>query len=46
MDTRTFRINAFDDVNTVDSTVRSGLTTAAGFSGDGSGCTGQKGSSG
>ena len=33
LDTRTFRIYAFDDVNTVDSTVRSGMTTAAGISG-------------
>ncbi|MFU4205210.1 secretin N-terminal domain-containing protein, partial [Pseudomonas aeruginosa] len=46
LDTRTFRIYAFDDVNTVDSTVRSGMTTAAGISGDGSGSTGQNGSSG
>lgn len=47
LDTRTFRIYAFDDTTQMESTVRSGMTASTGTSGDGSsGSTGGGGSSG
>lgn len=36
LDTRTFRVYAFDDTTKMDSTVRSGMTTSTGTSGDSS----------
>ncbi|AIC21832.1 secretin [Pseudomonas chlororaphis] len=36
LDTRTFRVYAFDDTTKMDSTVRSGMTTSTGTSGDNS----------
>lgn len=46
LDTKTFRVYAFDDTTQVDSTVRSGMTASTGASGDGSSGGGGGGSSG
>ncbi len=46
LDTKTFRIYAFDDTTQMDSTVRSGMTASTGTSGDGSTGGGSSGISG